>query len=65
MTEVTVAWSKDRQRWVVYQDGSPVSTHELKQSAEKEGRRHAKSVRPSTLVIQNKQGRPSYSQNYD
>lgn len=65
MAEVTVAWSQDRQRWVVYDNGEPVSTHELKQGAEKEGRRYAKSVRPSTLVIQNKQGRTSYSQNYE
>lgn len=65
MPEVTVAWSQDRQRWVVYDNGEAVSTHELKQGAEKEGRRYAKSMRPSTLVIQNKQGRTSYSQNYE
>lgn len=65
MADVTVAWSQDRQRWVVYDNGEPVSIHELKQGAEKEGRRYAKSVRPSTLAIQNKQGRTSYSQNYE
>lgn len=65
MTEVTVAWSQERQRWVVVDAGEPISTHELKQGAEKEGRRYAKTVRPSTLVIENKQGRISYSQNYE
>lgn len=65
MPTVTVAWSQDRQRWVVYDDGDPVSTHELKQGAEKEGRRYAKSVRPSSLDIENKVGRVSYSQRYE
>lgn len=64
MTDVTVAWSQERQRWVVYENNTGVSTHELKQAAEKEGRRFAKSRRPSTLRIENKAGRVSYMQEY-
>lgn len=64
MADVTVAWSRERQRWEVYDGREPVSTHELKQAAEKEGRRYAKSQRPSTLRIENKAGRVSYMQEY-
>ena len=64
MADITVAWSNEREKWVVMDGNTAVSTHPLKHSAEKEGRRYAKSKSPSTLRIENKAGRVSYMQEY-
>lgn len=62
--KVTVLWNDRVELWSVVKNGRVTSRHRLKQTAEKEGRKEAKSSKPSKYVIERKDGGVSYQQLY-
>lgn len=65
MIEVVVAYDATDEKWYVMDGHHDVSSHRLKQRAEKEGRKYAKANRPSEFTVENKAGRVSYTQFYE
>lgn len=65
MIEVVVVYDRTEEKWFVTEGHKDISSHRLKQRAEKEGRRYAKNHRPAEFVVETKSGDVSYTQVYE